>query len=1631
MKYLILLFSFFTLLYSNAQCPSGPGPGCDGSGTALDLYWVGTSADNSGDWNAPCSWRVGSVAGVEPCQAPRSIDNVFFTSTGFTGGGSPVITINTQARCNNLLVDPTINGLGFTPEFYLINPGFVEVYGDFTLQNNIAWTVVGGNSSGPELFFKATTPNHTITTAGHTMGAVQFDGISGEWTLQDDFNGGSINFVFGYLNTSDGVNSYNMNLLTFDSDIQTGASNANRQLDLNASIITLTGSTANDRYPYNTTNAPNTVWESRSSDNSNFSFNAGTSQIIFTITSPFIRLGGLNFNVIKHTGTGRLYDHFGNQPCNIDTLETNGYLYFHHEHNFNVLKINSVSQTHNFFRNQVITGDLIVSGNPCNPTEFKSEYNRTLTMPAVVSADPMNGFLINNLKCSDGTAGHVVNGFSQGNTSGWTINPPLARDLYWVGNTNTNWSEPSNWSTSNTGVPLLTAVDCPPTQNDNVFFIPALANGKTCNLDQEAFCNDMTWTITASTTFSGNQKMNIYGNLQFDTDINLTCTQNFNFYGIGKTILSAGLTFPATTYIQQDAIYTLLDDMSFNTLYLFRQDGFNTSGFSLTGNALYFRGGVQNFSNSTITLNASTPWYNSGNQGTTTYNANSNVIFTNSSATTLINGWGPNLKFPNFTLQSPNTTLRIRGHLGSGYSSSTNNIIFEGDVIFMGNVRYYADYGNSIPPSNMAQMVINGDLTFNAGKTYKFGVNNTISVAGNFSALGNCTDQITIKGINSNAFGINISGSANLDYCVISDMNSIGAITATNSLDAGNNTNITFPIVGTTTYYWRAKSGSCGTGCIYDGDWNSSAGYWTTIPTNIEGTPGCIPTASDNVVFDNMSFSGAQTNVSIPVSVACHNITVTASNVRWTNNSTLTVTGSVNSDGTLQASSFTGTINFNSNNGAGETIDFGGASIGGNVIFSNSLGSWTLSNNGLTILNDLSLDAGTLNTNNLDLTVNRFYSDNSNVRGLNLGSSVFNITGSGNFVNPTSPTNVYTWNTNNLTNFTFNSGTSTVNFTSSSEPTIKSGGINFYHVNFTSTSSVVASSPVLLVNNWNTEYMKFDCSARIYGNNAYDTLEFTAGNVYFLESGKTQTLNAPDGILISTGSAGQEIAIKATNTGTPATFHKLNTGGSMTSFCIDYVSVEDNFASSDDPIFTFFTGVNSNDISASGIWDFNRPLFVTPSIQSDQDQSICAGTTTNITWNITGSGPYTLTYTENGANPTTVTLANGTPSYTVSVTPAVTTTYAVTIFSGDNCGTDTPGTLIDATQVVNLPSPAPISNHLDSSVCTLNNEATYFDFHENQNGTDRPLLSVSDDVTGSGLGNITTTIRIDPTVQFLNGIPYLQRRFGVEPTVNESAKVKLYFTQAELDALSTAWGSVLTVNDLMVTKYSNNAMNFTGNAVLLTPTSGGNIPAGITTSPNVLYLEVNVPSFSHFVIHPITISPLPIQLINFDALLNNNQVDIKWTTTSEVNNDYFTVQRSKDGKNWSDIEKVDGAGNSSSPINYFTIDKNPLIGTSYYRLKQTDFDGHYSYSDIKVVSYTIESSIVILYPNPSNGIITIESSSDELSDIKIYNAIGQEVSNLTVLNQIDETKIVIDISTLANGVYFIKTQTTLNRIVKE
>ena len=111
--------------------------------------------------------------------------------------------------------------------------------------------------------------------------------------------------------------------------------------------------------------------------------------------------------------------------------------------------------------------------------------------------------------------------------------------------------------------------------------------------------------------------------------------------------------------------------------------------------------------------------------------------------------------------------------------------------------------------------------------------------------------------------------------------------------------------------------------------------------------------------------------------------------------------------------------------------------------------------------------------------------------------------------------------------------------------------------------------------------------------------------------------------------------------------------------------------------------------------------------------------------------------------------------------------------------------------------------------------------------------------------------------------------------------------------------------------------------------------------------------------------PLPIELLSFTANVNNNNVDLKWITITEINNDYFIIERSSNGIDWEHILNLDGAGNSNQIIEYFEIDYKPFEGLSYYRIKQTDNNGEFSYSNIVPVRFeNNDNRIINLFPNP-------------------------------------------------------------------
>jgi hypothetical protein len=171
-------------------------------------------------------------------------------------------------------------------------------------------------------------------------------------------------------------------------------------------------------------------------------------------------------------------------------------------------------------------------------------------------------------------------------------------------------------------------------------------------------------------------------------------------------------------------------------------------------------------------------------------------------------------------------------------------------------------------------------------------------------------------------------------------------------------------------------------------------------------------------------------------------------------------------------------------------------------------------------------------------------------------------------------------------------------------------------------------------------------------------------------------------------------------------------------------------------------------------------------------------------------------------------------------------------------------------------------------------------------------------------------------------------------------------------------------------------------------------------------------------------SPLPIELTQFNATPNDNFVDVTWTTATETNNDYFTVEKSKDAINFEQVAIVDGAGNSVQTRNYQTADENPFGGVSYYRLKQTDLNGAFTYSNIVPVTFNSTDFSISVFPNPSaNSTASVEITAPENEKVLVvvYDAQGRESYSKVFISGTSEGNVyALDPEQkLAPGVYII------------
>ncbi|MGD0710649.1 MAG: T9SS type A sorting domain-containing protein [Bacteroidales bacterium] len=213
-----------------------------------------------------------------------------------------------------------------------------------------------------------------------------------------------------------------------------------------------------------------------------------------------------------------------------------------------------------------------------------------------------------------------------------------------------------------------------------------------------------------------------------------------------------------------------------------------------------------------------------------------------------------------------------------------------------------------------------------------------------------------------------------------------------------------------------------------------------------------------------------------------------------------------------------------------------------------------------------------------------------------------------------------------------------------------------------------------------------------------------------------------------------------------------------------------------------------------------------------------------------------------------------------------------------------------------------------------------------------------------------------------------------------------------------------------------------------TSTNSWDYPFLPSQTSNTSLNTVSVPGVTNFSPWAITQSsnPLPIKLLSFNAACADNKVNIDWVTASETNNDYFTVEKSKNTRDWDFVLNMKGAGNSNSVLYYNASDDQPFDGVSYYRLKQTDFNGAFTFSNVLAVDCATNHPFQFVnayYSSASNGIVVnFTASTGDSYSYTLINLAGQVLKSRAGLADAGTNELQINANGLSQGIYLVTLQ---------
>ena len=1075
-----------------------------------DRYWVG----GSGNWSDTNRWSTAS-GGAGGASVPTSADNVIFDAGSNVGTGTFTVTVDGTLASPSLCADFSTGGAGGALDgamtLSLGATAYLDIYGSMTLPaTNLTWT----GTSGAELRFRATTTGKTVTTNGVTINgtAINFDGNGGGWTLGSAYSGAQFRIVQGTFDSG----NYNISGSLFSSSYST-----TRSVSLGSSTISVSGS-----QPVLLTTTTNLTW------------NAGTSTITCSATSPTFDGGGLTFYNVT----------FSSSSTGTTTISG--------ANTFN--NLTQTSRGSNGIRNFTLSANQTVSGT-LTLGAANTAIRRIRVFSSAVGTQrtiTLNGTLatladvdFQDIKAA-GTVARPWTGTRIGdglNNSDITFD--AAKTVYWNLAGSQNWSA-TGWATTNNGTP---AVNNFPLAQDTAVFTEAGAAG-TVTFDSFwwfgsiQMADGVSNRTTAFTLATGGQTLNCYGNITLFSSLTLTGTGTLNFqgYGVTQTITSAGITFTQPITVNAPTgTFKIADN--------FTQTA--TGGFTHTA-------GTVDLNNLTLTCYL---WSSSNSNtrsiafgtGNITVTGNNATVWTTSTATNFTVTGTPVV---NFTYSGGTGTRTITmGNLGSLLNEANSisvNISAGTDTVGLGttsgaykNINFTGFSGIGAFSNSIA---IYGNLTISTGMTVSSG---TVNLS--FQATSG-TQQITSNGktidynINQNNPGATLQLQDNL---TLGSTKTFTLNAGTLDLSSGNRT-LSTGLFNSNNSNTRAIS--FGTGNI------TLTGNNATI-WNI-GTATGFTTTGTQVV--NSNYSGA-----IGTRTIANTSSITEANQISFNitagTDTVVATSGFRS---LNFTGFAGTLSNGSRNLFGNLIISSGMTVSAGTsatTFAATSGTQQVTTNGLTLdfpitvnapgatvqLQDaltmgstrtLTLTAGTLDANNKNVTTGLFSSSNTNVRTLTMGSGTWAITGAGD-----------AWDTSTATNLTLNANTSTISMTSSSAKTFKNAGVATYYT----------------LNQGGTGALTINAGATFYS----ITNTIQPAFIYF-PAGQTVTTTT----FLVNGTSGNLMSLRSTTPG--SVWNLVQASGAVG---ITYVDIQDSNASGG-ASFQCINGVNSGNNTG---WTFINSGF--------------------------------------------------------------------------------------------------------------------------------------------------------------------------------------------------------------------------------------------------------------------------------------------------------------------------------------------------------------------------------------------------------------------------------------------------------